>query len=283
MRLGEIQTLRIARFKEFGAYLEDQEKEEKAGREGSADAVLLPGKQLPPNAGVGDLLEVFLYKDSLGRPIATTRKPFLTVGTIGRLRIREVTKIGAFLDIGLERDVLLPFREREGELKPGAEVLVALYVDKSGRLAATMRIYPYLEKAEGITADEEVEGTVYGIRDTGVFVAVRNRYFGLIPKSEVYGPYRIGEEVRVRVMRVREDGKLDLSPRQKSYFQMGDDAALLLERLEQAGGSLPYGDRSEPDVIREAFGISKNAFKRAVGHLLKEGKISLTDGGIQRK
>lgn len=277
MKLGEIQKMRIVRLKEFGAYLAGEEDIE------AAVTVLLPKRQVPDGAKIGDLLDVFLYKDSLGRPIATTREPLLTVGKIGKLRIREVTKIGAFLDIGLERDVLLPFREREGELKPGETVLVALYVDKSARLAATMRIYPYLQAAEGIAEEEEVQGTVYEIREMGVFVAVRDRYFGLIPRSEIYGHYKIGEEVTVRVMRVREDGKLDLSPRRKAYQQMGEDAERVLSALTEAGGILPYGDNSEPDAIREKFGLSKSAFKRAVGRLLKENKISLTKEGIQRK
>ena len=133
MKLGKIQTLRIVRFRDFGAYLAESDAPD-------AESVLLPKKQLPEGAKEGDELTVFLYKDSAGRPIATTKKPLLTVGETGKLTIREITQIGAFLDIGLERDVLLPFREREGEIKPGQSVLAALYVDHSGRLAATMRV-----------------------------------------------------------------------------------------------------------------------------------------------
>lgn len=277
MELGKITGLKIVRFRDFGAYLAEESDIE--GR----NAVLLPKKQVPAGAKEGDTVTVFLYKDSAGRPIATTRKPLLTVGEIGKLTIREVTKIGSFLDIGLERDVLMPFRETEGQAKPGSQVLAALYVDHSDRLAATMHIYRYLKPAEDFHEDDEVTGTVYEVRDMGVFVAVSDRYFGLIPKSEVYESYKVGQEITARVMRVREDGKLDLSPRKKSFRQMNDDADLLFEKLEAAGGKLPFSDDSAPEEIREAFGLSKSAFKRAVGRLLKAGKIELSEGGIQLK
>lgn len=275
MDFGKIKTMQIVRLKEFGAYL--------AEHEDSEESVLLPKKQVPENAKPGDVLDVFLYKDSADRPIATTKKPLLTAGEVGKLRIQEVTKIGAFLDIGLERDVLLPFRERAGELKPGETVLAALYVDKSNRLAATMRIYPYLKTAEGIVEDEEVTGTVYEIRDMGIFVAVRDRYFGFIPRPEAYGTYKIGEEISARVTRIRTDGKLDLSPRKKSYLQIYEDADRIFLALKQAGGQLPYGDKSDPGEIRSVFGMSKSAYKRALGHLLKEDKILVTDEGIQSR
>ena len=277
MNLGKIETMRIVRLRDFGAYLVAEEDAD------SAEAVLLPRKQVPAGAGIGDRVSVFLYKDSAGRPIATTAKPLLTVGEVGKLVIREITKIGAFLDIGLERDVLLPFREREGELKPGQTVLAALYVDHSGRLAATMHIYPYLKAAEHYREDDSVQGTVYQLREMGVFVAVEDRYFGLIPKSEVYGSYAVGQEITARVMRVREDGKLDLSTRQKAFRQMDQDAALVIEALDAAGGKLPYGDGTAPEKIRAVFGISKSAFKRALGRLLRSGQIVLTESGIEKK
>lgn len=277
MEIGKIVRWKIVRFRDFGAYLAAPEDE--AGEE----AVLLPKKQVPEGAAAGDEVEVFLYKDSSGRPIATTKRPLLTVGEVGKLVIRDVTKIGAFLDIGLERDVLLPFREREGEIKPGQTVLVALYVDHSGRLAATMHVYPYLKPAEIYHEDDEVRGTVYEVRDMGVFVAVDDRFFGLIPKSEVYGDYAVGQEVTARVTRVREDGKLDLSPREKAFRQLAGDADMIYEKLVEAGGVLPYGDDTDPETVRRVFHLSKSAFKRALGHLLKERKILLKDGKIVRQ
>ena len=277
MEIGKITTLHIVRIRDFGAFLAAPEDTD------GKDTVLLPRKQMPEGAAEGDAVEVFLYKDSDDRPIATTRKPKLTVGETGRLKVRQMTKIGAFLDLGLERDVLMPFREMEGEVAPGQEVLAALYVDRSGRLAATMHVYRWLKAVEGIGKDQEVRGTVYEIREMGVFVAVEDCYFGLIPASEVYEEYRIGQEIIARVMRVREDGKLDLSPRRKAFQQMGDDAALIMERLEKAGGVLPYGDSSSPEELKKAFGHSKNAFKRAAGRLLKVGKITVEEREIRKK
>ena len=176
MELGKLQELKIVRFREFGAFLADPESG--AG----AETVLLPKKQVPEGAKEGDIVRVFLYKDSADRPIATVKEPYVTVGRIAKLRIRDVTKIGAFLDIGLERDVLLPFREREGEIHPGDTVLAALYVDHSGRLAATMRIYPYLKPAEGIERDAEVQGTVYevSLNDGTVVLFSQNGAWGTI-------------------------------------------------------------------------------------------------------
>ena len=201
---------------------------------------------------------------------------------IGFERVVKVA-IQNFLDMGLERDVLLPFRERVGELKPGASVLVALYVDKSERIAATMRVYRHLKVAEGIAKEETVRGTVYELSDPGVYVAVDDKYFGLIPRAEAYGNFSVGQEITARVIRIREDGKLDLSPRRRAFEQMDEDAELLLKKLAAAGGSLPFHDRSEPAEIEAAFGISKSAFKRALGRLLKAGKIVKTQQGIQLK
>ena len=277
LKLGVMQTLVIERQKEFGAFL--RAAEDTVGEE----TVLLPKKQVPAGAEKGKAVEVFLYKDSSDRLIATTRRPLLTVGEVGKLEIREITKIGAFLDMGLERDVLLPFRERIGELKPGASVLVALYVDKSERIAATMRVYRYLKVAEGIAKEQTVRGTVYELSDPGVYVAVEDKYFGLIPRAEAYGNFSVGQEITARVIRIREDGKLDLSPRRRAFEQMDDDAELLLKKLAAAGGELPFHDRSNPAEIEAAFGLSKSAFKRALGKLLKAGKVVKTQQGIQLK
>jgi predicted RNA-binding protein (virulence factor B family) len=277
MEFGKIQTLKVIRKKEFGFYLSDPDDAE------GKKAVLIPLKQAPEGASEGDSIEVFLYKDSSDRPIATTRKPLLTAGETGKLTVKDVTKIGAFLDIGLERDVLLPFRETEGEVKINDKVLVALFVDKSERLAATMRVYHYLKTGAPYEKDADITGTVYEVKDLGVFVAVDDRYFGLIPKSEAYGEYKVGQEISARVLRVREDGKLDLSPRKKAYMQMDDDADTIFKSIEAHGGKIDFTDKSDPEKIRKEFGMSKNEFKRAVGRLLKEGKIILTDSAIEQK
>lgn len=275
IRLGEKQELEIVRMKEFGAFLAESPQEE--------TAVLLPIRQVPEGAKPGDRLTVFLYRDSQDRLIATTQEPKLLKGRLGVLKVKDVTGIGAFLDMGLERDLLLPFKEQNHPVRIGEECLVALYVDKSDRLAATMKVYPYLSAQSPYSRDDQVTGRVYEINDRiGVFVAVDDRYFGMIPKAEVYTDYRPGELVEARVLRVREDGKLDLSPRAKAYRQMDTDGEIILEAVDRRGGLLPLGDKSAPEEIREALGLSKNAFKRAAGHLLKSGAISMADDGIRR-
>lgn len=275
IELGKIQTLTVQREKDFGVYL---------GQEGDdKQSVLLPRKQVPEGTKTGDSLEVFVYKDSEDRMIATTTVPKLQVGETAVLPVKDVVKIGAFLDMGLEKDLLLPFKEQNHRVRPGEDCLVALYVDKSGRLAATMKVYPYMSAESPYKKDDKVTGTIYEISETlGAFVAVDNRYFGLIPKKELYGSFHLGDVVEVRVVKVREDGKLDLSPRQKAYLQMDADAQMVLQVIDEFDGVLPFNDKARPETILREFQMSKNAFKRAVGCLLKENKIRITEKTIER-
>lgn len=275
IELGKRQLLEVVRKKEFGVYL----------GEGPEDAagVLLPKKQVPQGTEIGDKLEVYIYKDSEDRFIATTGEAKLQAGEAAVLKVKEVGKIGAFLDMGLEKDLLLPFREQNRRVKAGEECLVALYVDKSNRLAATMNVYPYMSSESPYKKDDKVTGTVYEVKENlGAFVAVDNKYYGLIPAREIFGGITVGDVIEARVVKVREDGKLDLSPREKAYVQIDMDARLVLEAMEEKGGVLPFNDKAAPELIKREFSMSKNAFKRAVGHLLKEGKIKITEKTIER-
>ena len=270
--LGKKQILEVVKETDFGIYLSDGNEEEK---------VLLPKKQVPVGIEVGDRIEVFIYRDSQDRLIATTNEPFLTLDKMANLKVKQVTGIGAFLDWGLERDLLLPFGEQTVKVKEGDFCPVALYVDKSNRLCATMRIYSRLSAESPYKKDDKVKGVVYDIKENlGVFVAVDNCYFGLVPPPEVFKKFNIGDIVEGRVLEVRNDGKLNLSLRQKAYMQMDDDATLLIKELEKNGGSLPFNDKSDPELIKQKFNMSKNAFKRAVGRLLKEGRIELGENNI---
>ncbi|WP_124066056.1 S1-like domain-containing RNA-binding protein [Clostridium sp. E02] len=275
IELGKRQTLVIQRIKEFGVYIgEDATSEE---------SVLLPKKQVPEGSAPGDEITVFIYKDSEDRLISTTVIPKLQLGETAVLKVKEVGKIGAFLDMGLEKDLLLPFKEQSHKVREGEAVLVALYIDKSQRLAATMRVYSYMNDQSPYNKDDQVTGILYEINDTlGAFVAVDNKYYGLIPKKELFEQYREGDEVTARVTKVREDGKLDLSPRQKAHIQMDADSVKVLTIMEQQfSGSLPFTDKADPELIKREFSMSKNAFKRAVGRLLKEEKVKITDNKIE--
>ena len=274
IELGKIQELEILREKEFGVYV---------GEAGGEEAVLLPRKQVPAGAKIGDRVTVFIYKDSSDRLIATTRTPKIQTGETALLEVKDVSKIGAFLDMGVEKDLLLPFKEQTRPVKKGDHCLVTLYVDKSGRLAATMRVYSHMSSDSPYKEGDWADGILYEINDQlGAFVAVDCRYYGLIPKREMFGKLREGDSVHVRVMRVREDGKLDLSLRDKAYLQMNTDAQAVLKGIDEFDGVLPFTDQANPQVILREFGMSKNAFKRAVGLLLKEGKIEITDTSIRR-
>lgn len=267
MKLGEKQVLTVVKKVDFGVYLGSDE-----------ERVLLPKKQVPAGIEVGDPVEVFLYKDSSDRMIATTKEPKITLGKLAVLEVADVGKIGAFLDWGLEKDLLLPFREQTTKVGKGDSCLVSLYIDKSGRLCATMKVYPMLRTDSPYKKDDVVKGTVYEIsREFGVFVAVDNQYSALIPRKEVYGKMYTGQQIEARVTAVKADGKLDLSIRHKIPEQMDADARLIMERIEKNGGMLPFTDKADPELIRREFGMSKAAFKRAVGRLLKENKIKIDE------
>lgn len=277
IQLGKKQKLQVVKKVEFGVYLGENKDAKEQER------VLLPGKQVPEGTQTGDELEVFIYRDSSDRLIATTRMPAVQLHQTAVLRVAEVGKIGAFLDWGLEKDLLLPFKEQTSRVRQDEEVLVALYIDKSSRLCATMKVYPYLKQNSPYVVGEEVEGRIYEISDNfGVFVAVEDEYSGLIPKKEAQGKFRPGEKIRCRIASVREDGKLNLSPRKKAYEQIGEDAEMILDVLDEFAGVLPFDDKVSPEVIQREFGLSKAAFKRAVGHLLKEKKIEIKDKRIFR-
>ncbi len=275
-RLGEKQTLKVVKKVEFGIYLATEEE--------PTEKVLLPKKEVPENTETGDELEVFLYKDSKDRLIATRREPKVTLHKVALLTVSEVTRIGAFLDWGLEKDLLLPYHEQTRKVKNGEEVLVALYIDKSSRLCATMNVYHYLKTQSPYQIGDEVKGRIYETSDNfGIFVAVDDIYSGLIPKKEAAGSFRIGDIMDLRVTSVKEDGKLDLSARKKAYLQIEEDAQMVMQVIDEFDGVLPFSDKANPEVIKREFGLSKNAFKRACGHLLKEGLIEIGENRIFKK
>lgn len=273
IEVGKWQTLKLLRNKEFGVYLGEDEKSE--------ESVLLPRKQVPQDLKIGDELKVFIYRDSQDRKIATLNSPRLTVGQIGKLKVVSVGEIGAFMDCGLERDVLLPFKEQTTKVAVGKEYLVYMYVDKSERLCVTMRLYSHLKKDPPYEKNDFFRGVVYEYKEhMGAFVAVDDQYSGLIPKNELYQSVHVGDEVEGRVLNIREDGKMDLSIRRPAYLQMDVDSDIIMRRIEQSDGILPFTDKASPERIKQEFGMSKNEFKRAVGRLLKEEKIEITENSI---
>ena len=247
IELGKTQCLNIVKVTDFGVYLGTEE-----------DKVLLPKKQVPDDVEVGDALTVFVYRDSSDRLIATTNKPKIQLGELKRLKVSQVTGIGAFLDWGLEKDLLMPYKEQTTHVSEGSEYLVV--------------------------KDSAVTGTIIGITpDYRAYVAVEDKYDAFIPMSEVFEPLSVGEVIHGRVSRVREDGKLVISLKQKAYIQMDEDSVQIYDAIVKKGGSLGFTDKADPEIIKKHFNMSKNAFKRAVGRLLKEGKIEITQNSIVLK
>ncbi|HAJ74184.1 MAG TPA: RNA-binding protein [Lachnospiraceae bacterium] len=275
LKLGEKQTLKIIKTMEFGVYLSEEPSARKEQQ------VLLPIRQVPENAGIGDEVEVFLYKDSNDRMIATVHDPLIMLHEVKLLKVRDITRVGAFLDWGLEKDLLLPYHEQRGKIHKGDEVLAALYIDKSGRMAATMNVYPYLKKNAPYEVGDEVTGRVYEVsRNFGVFIAVDDQYSAMIPKRDAQGKFEFGQVLSLRVTAVKSDGKLDVTAKKKAYQQIGPDAKMILEYIQENGGELEFDDKAAPELINDVFGLSKAAFKRAVGNLLKEKKVVKEDGKI---
>lgn len=276
IKLGEKQKLIVVKKVDFGVYLAESQ-------ETAQDKVLLPANQLVTDPEPGQQMEVFIYRDSKDRLIATCKTPALVMGQVAELTVSQVNKFGAFLDWGLEKDLLLPYKQQLVKVNPGDKVLVILYIDKSDRLCATMNVYPNLKTDSPYKKDDHVTGRVYTVSEEfGAFVAVDNQYSALIPKKELYGIVKVGEDINARVTEVKADGKLNLSIRDKAYLQIEKDALEVLSIIDSYDGVLPFNDKVSPEIIKRETGMSKNEFKRAVGNLLKAGKIQITDKVIRR-
>ena len=266
--IGRKQVLTAVKKVEFGVYFaEEGQKEER---------VLLPAKEVPADLKLGDTLELFLYKDSSDRLIATRRTPKISVGEIALLKVVGVSKIGAFLDWGLEKDLFLPFKEQTTKLNPSDEVLVRAYTDKSERLCASMKIYKYLATGSDYQKDDWVNARVYEISEKfGAFCAVDDKYSALIPAKEITKEVRVLDTFEARVTSVLDDGRLNLALRDKAYATIDKDADYVKYLINSYDGVLPFNDKASPETIKRECNMSKNQFKRAVGHLLKNGEIEI--------
>jgi predicted RNA-binding protein (virulence factor B family) len=270
--LGRHSTLTIRRFGSPGALLAVNDDSE----------VLLIGSEIPLGAKVGDEVDVFVYLDSEARPIATIRKAKLEVGEVAFLEVTELTRFGAFVDWGMAKELLVPFAEQTADMRVGSRYAVGLYIDDSGRFAGTMKVSEMLGRGQAEVRwkeDEWVEGEAWRNEpEIGLFVIIERAFVGLVPRSEPHGLSR-GQAARFRVTNVLRDGKIELSLRGHAHEELADDAKRILEKLSRPNPPR-IGDRSSPDEIRDAFGLSKKAFKRAVGRLLKERSVVIGADGM---
>ncbi|HVU03255.1 MAG TPA: S1-like domain-containing RNA-binding protein [Polyangiaceae bacterium] len=269
--IGHFATLALRRIGGPGAFLA-----EKTDHPGPDDpTLLLLGKEIPEGAKEGDDLRVFVYLDSEGRPLATTSVPKLTLGEVAFLKVTAVSDFGAFVDFGLPKELLVPFPEQTTRLVVGARHPIALYRDASGRLAGTMRVSDRLDtRALRLARDQWVQGEAWrNDPDIGLFVIIERRGVGLVPKSEPHSLKR-GESARFRVTTVLPDGKVELSLRGHAHEELEQDSRKILAALA-APGAAPIRDGASPEEVRERFGLSRKAFKRAVGRLLKQGLVRI--------
>lgn len=263
---GKTQKLRIARETDFGLYLTDGEKE-----------VLLPQKYIPFGVNPGDELSVFVYTDSKDRPVATTLKPLAEVGDLVALKVKQITKMGAFLDLGLEKDLLVPFREQRSEMETGRTYVVKVLLDhRSQRMVATTKVDEFLAKShEGLEEGQAVTVYIWQKTDLGWKAIINQAYQGLLYANEVFENLQIGEEKPAFIKKLREDGKIDLALQQQGYLAARNMSELVMQKIEAAGGTLALGDKSSPEDIKAELNMSKKNFKKILGGLYKAGKVEI--------
>ena len=273
---GDVVTLTVARLGEMGAFLD-------AGTGNTSDDILLHKLHQTEEIKEGDKVKVYLYLDPNKRLTASMKLPKMREGQLGYVKVISVTRDGGFVDIGAERGVFLPYSQMRGHVSPNQLVWVKLYRDKSGRPAVTMRVEEDMQKAskpaEGLKVGDNVTGTVYNILQEGFFIFTTQRFIAFIHRSEVPGGrLDFGQEVTCRVTYLREDGRINCSMRLQKENALVADAEEIYSFLEKRGGKMPYCDSTPLEIIKQKFGISKAAFKRALGHLMKQGKIRQEDG-----
>ena len=274
--LGRFTKLELKRIGPSGAFLAEPESDARA------PTILLLGPEIPAGARVGDVLSVFVYLDSEDRPLATTKLPKLALGEVAFLRVSAVTQFGAFVDWGLPKELLVPFSQQTHELVVGSRQPIGLYLDDSGRLAGTTRVTEMLDqRVRRFEPDEWVKGEAWRWDpEIGLFVIIERKALGLVPRDEPHGLSR-GQAADLRITSVLPDGKLELSLRRFAHEHIDDDATRILALLN--GKNPPrVGDKSPPEQLRQLFGLSKKAFKRAVGFLLKEGLAEIDPQGFVR-
>jgi len=275
IQIGSFNKLKVLKRVEFGVFLDGGEECE----------ILLPNRSLPESFEIGEELEVFIYYDSEDRLIATTEKPLAMVGDFAPLKVVSVNSIGAFLNWGLAKDLFLPFAEQSRDLRPGQIVVVCIYIDKSDRIAASMRLNRHIDKdPSGYKENEKVDLLVYGKTDLGYKAIINNRHSGVLYQNEVFQDLKYGQHLPGYIKKIRpEDGKIDLALQPLGHKGSVDLGEKILERLREEGGFLPLTEKTPPEKIYDLFGVSKKKYKMALGGLYKKRLIVIEDNGIRLK
>ena len=271
--LGKFNQLKILRKVDFGLYLDG----------GQYGDILLPKRYVKEGMEPDDEIEVFVYLDGEERTIATTDKPLAQVGEFAFLKVSSVERAGAFLEWGIMKDILVPFSEQRVKMEAGRSYVVYLYVDKlTDRISATMKLEKYLDKSPAdYSINEEVDILIWSATDIGYKAVINNSHSGVLYKSDIFKPLRTGQKMKAYIKKIRDDGKIDLVPDKPGYQKVGGIAEVILGKLNDHGGKLPFNDKSSPEMIYSTFGVSKKVFKQALGQLYKLKIIQITDEGIE--
>jgi len=270
--VGQFNTLKVVKEVPFGVYLDGAEWGE----------VLLPSKFVPQGAKVGDELEVFLYFDSEDQIIATTQRPRATMGSFAYLEVIDINRVGAFLDWGLDKDLLVPQPEQRRPMEKGKSYIVYVKHDGEGRIVASSKIDRFLDKwRTRLMPGEEVSLLIAETSDLGNKVIINDSHWGLIHSSDIFQQLRYGKRMRGYVKQVREDGKIDVVLSKTGTDKISELARRILSELHKRGGFLPLHDKSAVDEIKRAFGESKKSFKSAIGHLYKQNLITIESNGVR--
>ena len=276
IQLGKYCTLKVVKELDFGMYLDGGEE---------FGEILLPTKYIPNGTKVGDELEVFLYLDSEDRIIATTLRPFAQAGEFAYLQVASVNRVGAFLDWGLPKDLLVPFREQRSEMKQGYKYIVYIYADvESRRLVASAKLNKFLDNTPvEYEYNQEVDLLVTQKTDLGWKVIVNSRHSGMIYDNEIFVPIQKGDRIKGYVKHIRSDEKLDITLQKTGYNVDAMDALAkeIFEKLKASGGIIPLSDKSSAEEIAEIFGCSKKSYKKAIGSLYKSKLINITPKTIE--
>lgn len=274
MFLGKTNRLVMKRRVDFGVYLDGKEWGD----------ILLPKRYVPATADIGSSIDVFLYLDSEDQLIATTERPLIKVGEVAQMRVVAVTKVGAFLNWGLKKDLLVPFAEQAVPMQQDYSYLVYCFVDKSNRIVASSKLDKFIGKTTPqLKAGDEVSIVVAEPTDLGFKVVVNNEHWGLLYKDQVFKQLRRGYQCKAYVNKLRSDGKIDLLLDKPGYGKTLDLTGQILQKLSDNDGVLLLSDKSSPEAIYALFGVSKKVYKQAIGALFKEGKIIISETKIELK
>ncbi|MFC1748676.1 S1 RNA-binding domain-containing protein [Pseudomonadota bacterium] len=270
--IGQTNTLRVVKEVPFGVYLDGDEDGE----------ILLPKRYVPEDCSVGDSLDVFLYFDSEDKLIATTQRPRAVVGKFAYLQVKELSNVGAFLDWGLPKDLLVPFPAQKRRMEEGKSYIVYVSLDNEGRIVATSKIDKFLDKWPARYEEgQEVNLMIAERTEMGYKAIINHRHWGLIHDTDVFKSLRYGKKIKGYIKTIREDGKIDLYLSKAGYGKVDDLAERILEALAERGGFIALHDKSPAEEIKHTFGESKKSFKSAIGALYKQKKIKIEKDGIR--